>query len=43
MVGLLNLAMHLFFLIQILQLLIFYMDDQEYMPILDYVLFYFYL
>ena len=38
---LLNLKMHLFFLIQNLLLLIFCMDDLEYMVTLSYVLFYF--
>ena len=42
--GLLNLIRHLFFLIQNLQLLIFYMDDIKYMVTLDYfLLFYFHL
>ena len=36
---LLNLRMHLFFQIQNLQLLIFCMDDLEYMVTLNYVLF----
>ena len=40
---LLNLIMHLFFLIQNLILLLFCMGDLEYMPTLDYVLFYFHL
>ena len=38
---LLNLIMHLFFQIQNLQLLIFCMDDLEYMATMNYALFYF--
>ena len=41
--DLLNLITHLCVLIQKLQLLIFCMDDLEYVAILDYVLFFFFI